>query len=114
MISEIKKINREHHILDLLRAIRVVIEREGDRIPDKRGYYILILDYKERMLRKMFYQPSETDLANKTYEHLERVRKQEEDIVLVRASSFSAVKAAYPNYFLDIGEFVSLIEQYLN
>ena len=32
---------------------------------------------------------------------------------LVRAASFGVLKAAYPNYFADIGEFVDLVEEYL-
>lgn len=35
------------------------------------------------------------------------------DIVLVRAASYETVKAAYPNYFLDIGEFIRIVEDYL-
>ena len=35
------------------------------------------------------------------------------DIVMVRAASYSTVKDAYPNYFMDIGEFVDLISEYL-
>lgn len=35
------------------------------------------------------------------------------DIVMVRAASYSTVKEAYPNYFMDIGEFVDLISEYL-
>jgi len=32
---------------------------------------------------------------------------------MVRATSYATVKAAYPNYFLDIGVFIELVEQYL-
>lgn len=114
LIEEIKAINKKEHILDMLRAIRAVIDHEGDNVPDKKGYYILRLDYNNRMLKKLFFKPSETEKANKTYELLEKKREKEEDIVLVRASSFTSVRAAYPNYFLDIGEFVTLVEEYIN
>ena len=114
LVSEIKQINDQHHILDMLAAIRVVVEREVDSIPDKKGYYILQLNYRTRILHKLFFKPSEIEEASMAYDELESKRDDDPiDIVLVRASSFSVVKDAYPNYFLDIGEFINLIEEYL-
>lgn len=113
LIIEIKKIDKKHHILDKLRAIRTVVEHETDKMPDKKGYYILQLNYKTHMLRRAYYKPSQAEQANSDYEYLETCKREELDIVLVRAGSFSIVKAAYPNYFMDIGEFVQIITEYL-
>jgi len=114
IISEIEHIDDQHHILDMLAAIRVAVDRETDFVPDKKGYYILQLNYKTHILRKMFFKPSEIEKANATYDNLESKRGDEPlDIVLVRATSFATVKEAYPNYFLDIGEFITLIKEYL-
>jgi hypothetical protein len=33
--------------------------------------------------------------------------------VLVRVSSFTRLREAYPNYFADIGEFVGVVKGYL-
>lgn len=111
LVSEIEQINDRYHLLDRLRAMRVVIDHN---IPDNKGYYILQLNYKEHRLKGYFYRPSEFEKANEMYDVLERQRGDNPlDIVLIRASSFSTVKAAYPNYFLDIGEFVNLITGYL-
>lgn len=114
LVSEIEQLNDQHHILDMLRAIRVVIEHDADRVPDKRGYYVLELNYETHMLRRWFYKPSELDKAMGLYDYLEKhCGEKPLDIVLVRATSYATVKAAYPNYFLDIGEFIDLVEQYL-
>lgn len=114
LISEIEQIDNEHHILEMLQAIRVVVDREVDNIPDKKGYYILRLNYKTHMLRKLYFKPSEIEKAAAKYDFLESTRGDEPlDIVLVRASSFSTVKEAYPNYFLDIEEFIQLVMEYL-
>lgn len=114
LISEIEQINDQHHVLDMLRAIRTVIDHDATNTPDKRGYYILQLDYEKHTLRRWFFQPSELEKANKLYDYLEEKRGYAPlDIVLVRASSYSTVKAAYPNYFMDIGEFVDIITNYL-
>lgn len=114
LISEIEQINDDHHILDMLKAIRVAIEHDTDKTKDKHGYYILQLDYQTHMLRRWFFKPSDLEKANKLYDYLEQQRGNKPlDIVLVRASSYGAVKAAYPNYFMDIGEFIDIVSDYL-
>lgn len=114
LISEIEQINDRHHVLDMLRAIRTVIDHDGAHTPDKRGYYILQLNYEDHMLKRWFFKPSELEKANRLYDYLEEKRGDAPlDIVLVRASSYSDVKAAYPNYFMDIGEFVDIVTNYL-
>lgn len=114
LISEIEQLNDRYHILDMLRAIRVVIEHDADNIPDKKGYYILQLNYEEHNLKRWFFKPSELEQANRVYDILESKRGDAPlDIVLVRAASYGTVKEAYPNYFMDIGEFISLVETYL-
>ena len=114
LISEIEQLNDQHHILDMLRAIRTAIDHDTDKVTDKKGYYILQLDYEKHVLRRQFFKPSELDLANKIYDCLEKINADApQDIVLVRAASYSAVRAAYPNYFMDIGEFVDIVTDYL-
>ena len=114
LIAEIRQLNNKHHVLDMLRAIRVVIEHDARNIPDKKGYYILQLNYEEHKLRRIFFKPSELERANRVYDYLESKRGDVPlDIVLVRADSYGTVKEAYPNYFMDIGEFIALVEEYL-
>lgn len=114
LIAEVNEINDHHHVLDMLKAIRAVIDHDADKTPDKRGYYILELNYETHYLKRWFFKPSELEIANKLYDYLEEKRGDTPlDIVLVRASSYNTVKAAYPNYFMDIGEFVDIVSQYL-
>lgn len=114
LISEIEQINNKHHILETLNAIRIAIKHEDNIQKDRKGYYLLILNYNTRMLRIQTYLPSQFDNANTVYTKIEQ-KKQESgiDAVLVRANSFEELKSAYPNYFADIGEFYNLILDYL-
>ena len=115
LIAEIEQINDQHHVLDMLKAIRTAIDHDAEQIPDKRGYYILQLNYNTRLLKRLFFKPSELETANLMYDYLEKQRGDDPlDIVLVRAASYSAVKAAYPNYFMDIGEFIDIVTKYLS
>lgn len=114
LILEIKAIDKQHHILDMLKAIKTVVDLDADTIPDKKGYYIMELNYQTKRLKRWFFKPSEIHLANGMYDHLEQKRDGKPlDIVMVRAKSYSMVKKAYPNYFMDIGEFVEIVEKYI-
>lgn len=114
LISEIEQINDAYHLLDMLKAIRVAVDHEEDERLDKKGYYILILNYNTKRLRIKYFNPSDIEDANRMYSQIEGTRAESQiDAVLVRASSFKTLKAAYPNYFLDIGEFVDIVSDYL-
>lgn len=114
LVSEIEQINDRHHVLETLNAIRIALNNEDDIKIDKRGYYLLILNFNTHILRIRTYQPSQFEEANTAYTQIEKVRHASGiDAVLVRATSFSELKSAYPNYFTDIGEFYDLIMDYL-
>ena len=114
LIAEIEEINDKYHLLEILSAIRVALDHENGASIDKKGYYVLVLNYNIRRLRIRYFLPSQIDEANRLYTHIESNRKVNGiDAVLVRAASFGDLKAAYPNYFADIGEFLSLVSEYL-
>jgi len=51
--------------------------------------------------------------ANKKYLELENVTGDKQtDVVLVSASSLDSLRKAYPNYFMDIGEFVFALQEH--
>lgn len=114
LIAEIEEINDKYHLLEKLSAIRVALDHESGASIDKKGYYVLVLNYNSRRLRILYFLPSQIDEANRLYTHIESYRKVNGiDAVLVRAASFGDLKAAYPNYFADIGDFLSLVSEYL-
>lgn len=114
LISEIEQINDEHHILETLNAIRIAIQHKDDVVKDRKGYYLLILNYNTHRLKIGTYLPSHFDAAEAAYTQIEKSRRESNiDAVLVRAKSFNELKSAYPNYFTDIGEFYSLVTSYL-
>ncbi len=117
ILSEIKLLDKDYRILDMLKWIRTATKHvlDSDYKKFRAGYYyILRLDYDKRLLRIFTFKPSEFEKANDVYNKLEEDKKtQNIDVVLTRANSFQTLKAAYPNYFLDIGEFVDKAESYI-
>lgn len=114
LVSEVEEINNRRHFLETLSAIKVAVDHESGAQKDKKGYYILILNYNTRLLRIRYFKPSQADKANAVYSEIESTRAETKiDAVLVRVSSFQTLREAYPNYFLDIGEFIDKVKEYL-
>lgn len=116
IISQIETLERKHNYLSMLSAIRVAVDHFDEiKRGQQKGYYILILNYQARRLRLKFYKPGQIEIATKDYNEIEKTRAENRiDAVLVSVSSFSALKSAYPNYFSDIGAFVSKVDELIN
>lgn len=115
IIRELKKLDSEYNFLDFLSTIRVATKlEEGNKQDKKYAYCVLSLDYESHLITVRRFMPSEIDVANEYYSKLE-MEKQGKKVnnVLVRVSSFSDLKSAYPNYFSDISDFVFKIKRYL-
>ena len=114
LIVEIQKINSQEQILDKLLAINTAINVTTEavgKIPlnKHKNYYILKLDYQEKSVNIYIFDSSDIELAAKTYDEFEKLNNDSQNVVLVSAKSFSELKAAYPNYFIDIQEFVNTL-----
>ena len=115
IVREIKVLDCKHNYLDFLSGIRVaVVNQKSNVLSSSALYYILILNYNTRKLQIKRFKASQFETANEIYNSIEATRAETKiDAVLVRVSSFSTLKKAYPNYFSDIGEFVDLVKSYL-
>ncbi len=61
-----------------------------------------------------YFKPSQNDKANEEYKRIEsKYTNSSINAVLVRVDSFKSLKAAYANYFTDIGDFVKTVKEYL-
>lgn len=114
LINEIKEIDNKSNIISRLSALSVAVNHVNDNSKFKNsGYFILILNYENKMLRILQYKPSKVELATKTYNQIEAQHSSQIDTVLVSATSFDTLKVAYPNYFTDISEFINLMRKIL-
>ena len=59
------------------------------------------------------YPKSQIEIVTSVYNKIEQQRDKNIDVVLVSASSFNALRFAYPNYFTDISNFIESIESLL-
>lgn len=112
LISKIKQIDKKLNLVSRLSALSVAIKHTGNKFKTK-GYYILQLNYKNKLLRINNFPTNQVEIATNVYNQIEALNNPDIDVVLVSATSFDTLKAAYPNYFTDISEFVDIMRNIL-
>lgn len=96
-----------------LSAINVSIDHTDKyTLSSKNLYYILILNYDKKTVSIRHFTASKIEAATKAYNQIEQ--KTNNNVVLVSASSFEALKLAYPNYFVDISDFIDKLRSYID
>lgn len=114
LISEIRQIDNKLNLISRLSALSVAINRTNtNKMMKGKGYYILQLNYKEKMLRISKFSIYQIEAATDAYNKIEALNNPNIDVVLVSATSFETLKAAYPNYFTDISQFVNMMRRIL-
>lgn len=107
LVVEIKKLNSKHHIIPILSGINLAIDYTEKNISNKNVYYLLILDYSDHQVHIRSFTSSQLEIATQAYGNIEK--ETNKNVVLVSAKSFKELKEAYPNYFVDISEFISMV-----
>jgi putative GTP pyrophosphokinase len=75
------------------------------------GYYnIIVLDKIERSVSIGSFAKDELSEATKKYAELEAEADSTKDLVLVSAGKLRSLKLAYPNYFLDVRDFIEKVK----
>ncbi len=110
LIKEIKLLDDKYNIIYTLSSLNVAIDyatTSKDKHNKKNLYYMLILDYEKKIVHIRSFMPNDIEIATRIYSEIEN--KSDSNVVLVSATSFETLKAAYPNYFVDISKFVDTL-----
>lgn len=116
LVDEIRQIDKELNILLKLSSLTVAIKDSFDEYKEykaKEYYFLLDLDPNKEVLEILLVPKSKSDLAMLIYNNIEAFKDPYSDVVLVSASSFNELKAAYPNYFADINDFLYIMSEIL-
>jgi len=102
----------ELEVTTKLGMYKSIVEHVKDTSDSKTHYYLLELDSKALNISVNGYPRDLLQTATSEYLQREKLAKDKDEVqvVLVAAQSLSALRKAYPNYFLDTGKFVSLIQ----
>jgi len=110
LVAALKNKCEECNIIPQLRAYNVVADHISNN--NRRDYYyVLILDYDSRKVTIYSFPKNDIKGATSLYGSYEG--QDHIDAVLVSVDSISTLRKAYPNYFLNVKEFLRKIEGYL-
>lgn len=71
------------------------------------------LDTLTHKLEISYFPMNQVQEAIQLYKHMESLQIPIFNTVLVLASSFNTLKRVYPNYFLDVTQFISIMKEFL-
>ena len=77
----------------------------------KKAYYIVVtLNFKEKEATVIKFEESEYHLAFEEYKTREQNNPQTEQTVLIALNQINKIREAYPNYFMNLSNFLSIID----
>ncbi len=81
-----------------------------DTAPPNAHYFLMVLDAANKTIKITGYPSKLLDRASQDYLEIEeKIRGDNKDAVLVSVESVAALRAAYPNYFLDTNKFAGYV-----
>lgn len=107
LVSEIKLLNSQYHFAEMFMGYTKIFPHVEKKSDSK--FYLVTLDPVAMVVNVKGFKAAETQLANKEYTDAEKALAGDDSatqVVLVSVSSISALKKAYPNYFLDTKDFL--------
>jgi hypothetical protein len=113
LLEELKSLANKIRARDMLTAYSTTLDTLGAAKDAK--YFIVELDPDEGKVTLRRFRAKESAAANEQYTELESTIPEEsrKQVVLVSVSDITALKRAYPNYFLDTALFSKLVEKVL-
>lgn len=111
VVSEILSLDGMYEIINKL-GTATVVAKSFNEVQQGADLFLMSLDLKFREIKVSGYKYSQIEQAITDYDELEK--RRDTNNVLVYAKSLRELKAAYPNYFGDIGRFLEKLVGYIN
>jgi ppGpp synthetase/RelA/SpoT-type nucleotidyltranferase len=117
--SDLVKELRDHatslEVSNRLRAFGAALRFYEGAQSKTNHYYLIEVSNSQKTVTVTGFKQSESEKATAKYLEVEKKIKEvpSADAVLVSVDSMDSLRRAYPNYFLDTGIFVSLLEEIL-
>lgn len=111
--AELRQQAKDLQVIDRLQSYAQTLQVVNDVRDSRSRWFLLRLDLTDkRLYLRPFDSPVQAEEAYGQLEATEDVSgSEDQDVVLVAVSSVDALQRAYPNYFLDTGVFVDLVER---
>lgn len=116
LVKEIREYAKSLEVKNRLTALGAALKHyEGQQSKDNH-FYLLEVDYNQQIVNVTGFKQSESEKANAKYLEVEKKIKTSPnlDAVLVSVDSMNSLRQAYPNYFLDTGVFLGVMNDILS
>ena len=116
LVPEIRKLYTElnvHNVLSGWSAATKYTKEEPDELIQQAAMYMLVLEPEKFSVSVYPFIRDQLAEANALYAKFEK-EHPELQAVLVSVDSISALRTAYPNYFLDTNSFITLVEKMIS
>jgi ppGpp synthetase/RelA/SpoT-type nucleotidyltranferase len=120
LFTQVKNLSDKLGVLNKIRSwanLLKTIDFIEQKHLHKPHFYLLDLNIDTKELTISAFDKTDEEKASFAYSEAEKKATQDKlnkDIVLVEADTTKELKKAYPNYFLDTNEFLSILQSYLN
>jgi len=118
IFETVAKMNDELKVLEKIKGYSVAVNEIIKKGSSETGwsYHLIILNSFEKKVQIKAYQRGSIKQATEDYSKIEAeaVNGKKIEAVLVSAGPLSMLKQAYPNFFLDISDFVGNIERIID
>jgi hypothetical protein len=115
IFQAVAKMNEELKILDRIKGYSVAVNAINKKGTSETGwsYHLIILNSSEKTVQIKAYKRGSIKQATDDYAKIEAetAKGNKIEAVLVSAGPLSSLREAYPNFFLDINDFVGRIEK---
>ena len=110
LVTELRTLAKKLSARDMLKAYNTTLDTLG--VAKDAKYFIVELDPDENKVTVRRFKAKESSEANRRYTELESQIPEgsRRQVVLVSVADITALKRAYPNYFLDTAVFSSLVD----
>ena len=109
-LLKMKKIINRYDILSSLETMAFTNEVSQDSRFYKAYYILMDVDFEKKKCSVICAKEKDYDGLIKEYARLESDRKRRHSVVFVAVDDFRKLKDAYPNYFVDLNYFRSIIK----
>ena len=111
VVEELKHLESMHNFTITLRAIKEATRRVESQAGAQ--LFLVMLDSTTGVASVRGYKGNEQASADADYAAAEKAIADDQQVVLIAASSVAQLRRAYPNYFLDIDDFLRDVETFL-
>jgi beta-xylosidase len=117
-VKEIREHAKSLEVANQLQAFGMALQHyESLQSKSKDNHYFLVeVNHTQRTINVTGFKKTESEIATAKYLEVEKKIKLEpsSDAVLVSVDSMNSLRQAYPNYFLDTGVFLRVMQEILD